>query len=124
MALNWYVAKVKPRNERNVQTYLRQYQIDVYAPDMLVIKRGVQTIEPLFPGYVFIHTDPSSQQWPLACWARGVSYFLPDRLEPAPISDDLVEDIKLRVEQWNMGGWIGMITRRSGWSFLRERFSP
>ena len=108
MVLQWYVAKVKPRNERYVQVYLQRYNIGVYAPDIVVVKHGNQDTEPLFPGYVFIHVDPSSKEWPIAYWAWGVSYFLPGRQNVVPMGDAVIEDIRLRVERWNAGGWTGV----------------
>lgn len=103
--LAWYVAKVKPRNESHVQAYLQRFDVETYAPEILVAKGGSQRVEPLFPTYVFVKTDPFSAQWPLVHWTRGVSYFLGDQQEPTPCPQELLGSIQTRVEQWNGGGW-------------------
>ncbi len=103
--LAWYVAKVKPRNEHHVQTYLARFGVEVYAPEMLVLRGGRKRIEPLFPSYLFVKTDPLSEMWPLVHWARGLRYFLGDQLRPTPCSDALLDTIRARVGQWNGGGW-------------------
>ncbi|MSQ41365.1 MAG: hypothetical protein EXR55_06925 [Dehalococcoidia bacterium] len=103
--LAWYVAKVKPRNEHHVQTYLERFGVEVYAPEMLVLRSGRKRNEPLFPSYLFVKVDPSSGMWPLVHWARGMSYFLGDQRDPTPCSDVLLDTIRARVGQWNGGGW-------------------
>ena len=103
--LAWYVAKVKPRNEHHVQTYLQRFGVETYAPEILVAQGGRRRVEPLFPTYVFVRTDPFSGEWPLVHWTRGLSYFLGDQRQPTPCPDELLHSIQTRVEQWNTGGW-------------------
>lgn len=102
----WYVAKAKPRNEHKIHTYLGQHGIAVYAPEIVVMRRGRRLTEALFPGYVFVQTDPLSGEWPLVRWAHGLSYILPDHRQPLPVSDASIDEIRSRVEWWNAGGWI------------------
>ena len=101
----WYVAKVKPRGEHQLSAYLARFSTEVYAPEILVMRRGRKRLEPLFPTYVFVHTDPTSAVWPAVRWARGLRYFLGDRQEPTPCPDGFVETIQESVEKWNGGGW-------------------
>ena len=102
----WYVAKVKPKCEVRIQSYLETYGVKVYAPEIIVAKRGRRHTEYLFPGYAFVWTDPQSRDWPLVRWARGLSYFLPTLNEPAAVPESMVNEIRSRVEQWNNEGWI------------------
>ena len=103
--LEWYVAKIKQHNESRVETFLRQYGVEVYAPQFVVFKRGKQYTEPLFPGYVLVRSDPNSGVWPIVRWARGLRYFIPASSRPTAISDSIVEEIRDRVERWNGGCW-------------------
>ncbi len=103
--LRWYVAKVKARNERRVGADLALLGIQVFGPELLVVKGGKQRTEPLFPGYVFINVDSNAATWAMVKWAHGISYILPDSDCPAPVSNDLVSQIEARLESWNSGGW-------------------
>ena len=89
-----------------MQKYLGQHRVGVYLPEISVIKRGRQCMEPLFPGYAFVWIDPFSDQWNLVRWARGLSYFLPSQSHPMPIADSVMEETQCRVAQWNAGGWV------------------
>ena len=102
--LNWYVGKVKPRGECRLQSYLGQHGVEIFAPEIVTMKRGKECMEPLFPGYVFVRTGPLCGNWNLVRWARGLSYLLPVRDRPAAISESVVEEIRSRVGWWNQGG--------------------
>ena len=102
---DWYVAKVKPRGEQLVAWSLAASGAEVYAPDIVVLKRGRQVLEPLFPGYVFVQVDTAAALWRQIRWAQGVSYFLPGNLAPVPIGAAFVDDLKSKVERWNGEGW-------------------
>ena len=103
--LEWYVAKVKPRAEQRIRTYLGRCDVEVYAPQIVGIKRGRQYMEPLFPGYVFVRTDPLSGMWPLVRWAKGLSHFLPAHGPPSPAGESVVAGVRIQVGRWNSGGW-------------------
>ena len=103
--MEWYIAKVKPRSEWRVQEHLSRHGIEVWAPEILVIKRRAHHREPLFPGYVFVNMYQLSDNWNLVRWARGLSYFLPAHSQPQPVSESLVTRTREHVEQWNTGGW-------------------
>lgn len=101
----WYVAKVKPRQERNVQTFLESREVPVEAPRIIILRGGKRRTEPLFPGYIFIQIDRRSPEWPIARWAPGLSYYLPTSANPHPIGGRVLSEILVRTEQWNDGGW-------------------
>jgi len=100
----WYIAKVKQQNERRVQSYLAQYGVEAYAPEIVVIKRRQRHLDYLFSGYVFVRADILSQEWNLVRWARGLNYYLPLERHPMPIADSKVEQIQSKVCEWNAGG--------------------
>ena len=103
--LDWYVAKIKARSERGVELSLARCGAESYIPEIVVRKRGRQSLEPLFPGYVFVHTDTASDLWRRVRWAQGIRYFLPDHRDPASVGQALVGDLRSRVADWNGGGW-------------------
>ena len=103
--MNWYVARVKARNERRVGADLALLGIEVFGPELLVAKGGKQRTEPLFPGYVFIKLDSSAATWAMVKWAHGISYILPDSAYPTPLPDELVAEVESRLDRWNGGGW-------------------
>lgn len=101
----WFVAKVKPKQEQKVQAYLAHYGVDVRCHRMNVLRSGKLDAEQVFPGYVFIHAAPRTPEWPVIRWAPGLQYLLPHQDDPHPVSDRLVKELEERVARWNAGGW-------------------
>ncbi|MGD9660802.1 MAG: transcription termination/antitermination NusG family protein [Porticoccaceae bacterium] len=62
--LCWLAIDTRPRQEQRAVDNLQRQGFCVYFPKIRVRKRRRQdwmyTSEPLFPGYVFIHTDPGA----------------------------------------------------------------
>lgn len=58
---NWYVARVKSRREKSLASYLFRNTIGYYLPliqrRQASKKRVRYSLVPVFPGYVFMHTD-------------------------------------------------------------------
>ncbi len=105
MSLAWYVAAIQRGKESALREGLAPHGVEIYSPDIIVVKRGRKLREPLFPSYVFCLLDPQSEQWPQLRWAKGVKYFLgPDR-QPTPVADALVSEIRAKVAHWNQEGW-------------------
>ena len=105
MPAQWYVARVKPRKERAVRIWLERTGVEAYSPEIVVVQRGRKRLESLFPSYLFVHTDTSSERWPMVRWARGLSYFLGEVGRPSPVDEQIVPEIQARVMRWNAGGW-------------------
>ena len=105
MALDWYVAKVKPQRERSVEKWLGHHGIPAYAPEIWVVRRGRKGYQPLFPSYVFCRVDPWSSDRPLVRWGQDLQYLLPQGQEPVGVGGALVESVHDRVQWWNEGGW-------------------
>ena len=105
MSINWYVARVKPKNEARLQSYLQCYEVPTYLPEIVSFKHGKRSYEYLFPGYMFVRISPTSDLWSLVRWARGLKYFLPTLGEPEPIADSLIENLQAKVKLWNSEGY-------------------
>jgi len=98
----WYIAKTKSRKEAELQTNLLRLGVEeVFFPRILVQRRRNNVLAPLFPTYIFCRFSRETVNWPAVRWARGIQYFLGVDDSPSSIPDELVEDIKQRVEQWN-----------------------
>ena len=100
---NWYVAKSKPQKEDWLARSLGEFGVDVYFPRLVNRKRGRDVLESLFPTYVFCRFDLERSDWPSIRWATGLSYFLGTDGGPSVVPDELVDNIKDRVSQWNEG---------------------
>ncbi len=105
MAFGWYVAAIQRGKESALQVGLSLHGVELYNPAITVVKRGRKSKEPLFPTYAFCFIDPDSEQWPRIRWARGLRYFLGVDRRPTPVPASLIDDIRLRVDTWNQGGW-------------------
>ncbi|MBI4338627.1 MAG: hypothetical protein HY680_01595 [Chloroflexi bacterium] len=105
MAISWYVAAIQRGKESALKVGLALHGVEVYSPDIIVVKRGRKLREPLFPSYLFCLLDPNSDKWPRIRWAKGLRYFLGAGSQPLPVSHVLVDEIRARVEGWNHGGW-------------------
>jgi len=99
--LAWYVAKTKPRQESQTSIVLELRGLETYFP-LIAARRLGRTrakLEPLFPGYLFVRLDASTPGWVVARSAPGVSYFLGAERLPTPVPDELVGEIRRRVER-------------------------
>ncbi len=106
MAFGWYVAAIQRGKETALRESLARHGVEVYSPDITVVKRGRKLHEPLFPAYVFCQMDPQSELWPQLRWSKGIKYFLGADRQPTPVDDALVAEIRNRVAHWNGEGWL------------------
>lgn len=100
----WHIAKTKPHKEAAVIAYLRWWNVETFFPKIRRPsnkRRGIEKMEPLFPTYLFCRVDRAAQEWRVARWAPGVSYFLGAGGQPTGVPDELVEYLRERVEAWN-----------------------
>jgi transcriptional antiterminator RfaH len=98
--LVWYVARTKARQEQQVSAVLGQRSIESYLPTIrprASVSRLAQP-EPLFPCYLFVRLDPQAG-WRSTRSAPGVQYLLGAQDDPTPLSDELIEGIRLRVAE-------------------------
>jgi transcriptional antiterminator RfaH len=76
---------------------LVQQQFTVYAPRLrqrrIIRGRREDSEAPLFPGYAFVLIR---LQWHAARWCPGVVRLVMDGLQPAKVSDAIIEEIRGR----------------------------
>ncbi len=91
----WYLLKTKPRQEQRAVENLENQGFYAYCP---MLERKGRKLEPLFPGYIFLLFDQLEENlpWGKVRSTRGVAYFVKFGNNPARISDDLVEQIRIR----------------------------
>lgn len=88
---NWYVVKTKPKKENDVQNQLEKACYETFLPKI----RGILSLKPLFPSYLFIRTDfqdPFHHR--LVRFTRGIYRILGDREGPQPIAETIINILK------------------------------
>ena len=86
----WYLIKTKPRQENVAITNLKNQNYHVYCPCAKINNK----IKVLFPGYLFINLDETSENWTPIRSTKGVLNFVRFGLSYAIISNKLIEFIK------------------------------
>jgi len=97
----WYVLYTKPRFEKKVHQQLLQKQIESYLPLQKVIRRWSdrkkKVEEPLFPNYVFVHTNEKERLASLA--AFGVVRCVSFAGRVAVVPDAQIESLKRMLDE-------------------------
>ncbi len=96
--LRWYVVKVRPHKESYIQMQLASCAgIDTYCPQMKTpkkyLRRGQSQVEPVFPGYVFVRLNPSTQVLHLRR-LHGYNALISFDGRPATVPDQLIRDFR------------------------------
>jgi transcriptional antiterminator RfaH len=86
----WYLIKIKPRQENVAITNLENQNYHVYCPSTKINSK----IKVLFPGYLFIKLDETSENWAPIRSTKGVLNFVRFGLSYAKISNKIIELIK------------------------------
>lgn len=97
---SWYLVYSKPRQETVAKTNLERQGYTVYLPLARHSRRRlgkyVETIEALFPRYLFIHLDQHTDNWRPIRSTLGVTTLVHFGMEPAQVPDRLIEIIRAR----------------------------
>jgi transcriptional antiterminator RfaH len=119
----WYVVYCKPQKEGYAQFHLKLKGIEVLFPRLSLpnVSRERQRIIPLFPNYIFVRIDLSSE-YNGVLWSPGVKRFVSFGENPAPLDDSIAEYL---ISQANSDGIIaarydlrpGQEVQMSGGSF-------
>jgi transcriptional antiterminator RfaH len=93
----WYCARTKPKHEHIAAANLsRNLGLAVFHPRLRFERptcRGiVRTVEPLFPGYVFVRCDSSA--WNDIRYVTGVSSLVHFGQRIVPVPDSVIEELK------------------------------
>ena len=104
----WYTIHTKPRQESVAEEHLQRQGFTVYLPRIQATRRQKdrwqETIEPLFPRYLFIYTNPEEQNLAPIRSTRGVSKLVRFGNQLIPVPEVLIEAVKERADPET--GWL------------------
>jgi transcriptional antiterminator RfaH len=92
---HWYAIYTKPRQEDHAAEHLRRQAFEVYLPRIKQVRRyrgrWRDTVEPLFPRYLFIRLDLGRENVAPIRSTRGVSRLVSFSGHPARVPDALID---------------------------------
>src|SRR5579859_6929063 len=97
---SWYVVQTQANGEFRAAENLRRQGFDVYLPRYLKRRRHARkvdfTAKPLFPRYLFVAIDIAAQRWRAIQSTFGVTSLISNGVDPAVLSDGIVNGLKAR----------------------------
>jgi transcription antitermination factor NusG len=91
----WFVARVLPRQENRAQFNLHRLGFRSFVPRLRRTIRHARrlqdTLQPLFPSYIFIVIDLSKQRWRSVNGTFGVASLIMGAERPVPVPRGVVE---------------------------------
>ena len=96
----WYAVFCKPRQETVAEANLANQGFAVYLPRLTSPRRRagrwVDTVEPLFPRYLFVAAELEAQSLAPIRSTKGVSGLVRFGDQPAVVPDNLIEALRRR----------------------------
>ena len=106
----WYLVRSKPRQERVARDNLVRQGYRVFLPFLRIpiSKRGARKarLDPMFPGYLFVHLLPHADNFAPIRSTLGVSKLVRFGAEYARVSEVIVEGIRAGVDHEDARDWI------------------
>jgi transcriptional antiterminator RfaH len=100
--MNWYAIYTKPGQEDKVEESLARASVEVFHPKMRRKKhvrgRYEYIIRPFFPNYLFAKFD-ASLLYHMIKYTRGVRGIVGNQNSPWPVSEDIIDIIKSRMNE-------------------------
>ncbi len=101
----WYVIQTKPGNEQRAEINLSNQGIETFLPlykaHQINSGRIIEKKRPLFPNYLFAKFELSTR-YAQVKWTRGVSKIVTFGDMPAPVAEEVIQEIKSRVGKDNL----------------------
>lgn len=98
LAERWYVVQTKVNSELKASNNLVQQGFGVYLPRFLKSTRHARRTRmvaaPLFPRYLFVKIDVTSQRWRAIQSTIGISHFVLQGDAPASVANDVISGLK------------------------------
>ena len=117
-ACRWYAVCCKPRQETVAEENLMRQGFEVYLPRVRITKyrrrKWANSLEALFPRYVFIRLDPLRSGTATVRSTRGVVGLVRFGEHPAVIADEVIDAILQREEAGSGFIRYGIPSFRSG----------
>ncbi|GJL57122.1 MAG: transcription antitermination protein RfaH [Nitrospirales bacterium] len=100
MNRNWYLIHTKARQESSAEMNLRRLGVETFLPCIRHSKSGrdkckADELEPLFPGYLFVRVDMSTEFRKVA-YSHGVLNVVKFGSTPAYVENEIINSIKAR----------------------------
>jgi len=96
----WYLIHSHPHAEAKASHHLERQGFEIYLPRYLKQRRHARRVEkisaPLFPSYLFVAIDMSSQRWLSIDSTVGVRRLVRNGNEPAIVPVSILEALKHR----------------------------
>ena len=98
--MQWYALQSKPRKEDLLCEQLRMREIEIFFPRLRVqpVNPRASKIKPYFPGYVFASVDLGQVGASMLNWTPGAIGVVNFGGEPAPVSDHLINALRIHLE--------------------------
>ena len=98
----WYAVQAKPQEDARAETHLRNQGYEAFRPRLRRrIRRAgrmVTRTESLFPRYLFVRLDDEHENWAPIRSTRGVAGLVKFGQRPAPVPEEIIHDIKCRID--------------------------
>lgn len=95
---HWYAVQTKPRQESVAAEHMARQRYEIYLPKIRQSRRQRgfwrETVEPLFPRYLFVRTDPLIEDLSPIRSTRGVIGLVRFGQQIVPVPDVVVNAIK------------------------------
>ena len=95
---HWYAVQTKPRQEQVAVTHLERQHFEIFLPRIRAARhrrgRWQSTIEPLFPGYLFVQLEFGAQNTAPIRSTRGVIGLVRFGGEPQPVPRTIMQALR------------------------------
>jgi transcription elongation factor/antiterminator RfaH len=113
--MSWYVVHTKPRMELLAATLLQeQLNLHTYYPEVTLRRRGRLQRGAFFPGYLFIACDLQTTALSAIDSTPGVVRVVRFQAEPRAVPDEVLEELRLRIDTLNAAGGLPAHQLRPG----------
>ena len=100
--LQWFLAQLKPNAQAIAVRNLDRQGFATFLPQHRVTRRQsgrfIDTLRPLFPGYLFVGFDPNTAPWRKINATSGVSRLVSFDRRPRAVPTVLIDDLRARCD--------------------------
>ncbi len=116
MATNWYVMQSKPHKETQLCAYLESNGFEVFYPTLEVqpVNPRSAKIRPLFPRYMFVHTDLEKVGVSDLMWTPFAIGLVQFDGYVAPVRDAVIHAIQRQVREIQVAGGLVLKDLKQG----------
>ena len=101
----WYAVHTKPKSERRVAMALQQRSVEAFLPETTIsIVNQERRKAPFFPSYLFMRVDLAIDNPAHWRWTPGLRHLVTYGSRPAPIPDEVINLIRVKIRELESGG--------------------